>query len=390
MKKILSLLIGAVLLIGASVSVFADEITVPEFEITADGEITAYYGESYVYIPAEVNGVKVNSIGEKAFCDLGISSVTIENGVQAIGNNAFEGSNLMSLDIPASVTHIGDEAFMNCQNLHMAMFSPEGNIPAFGENAFDNTPNMMVYVYCTTDMDLFYDAFAKAKGNYEFVVETIHGESIETVEQRGDYKIPVSTCSKCGYSGVYYPGTLGIPFQDVKVEDWFYQYVDAAYHMGIINGKSADHFDPFATMTCAEAAKIAAGIAAMRNGHTIPKSKTELWYEPYVDYCYQNYVIEEGKMFDWEAPITRGQMAYLFCRADAENYYPNEVPITDIPDVAEDHPYAVEILELYDRGVAVGDETMSFHPEDPIKRSEAAAIVARILYTHLRVELPKG
>ena len=101
-------------------------------------------------------------------------------------------------------------------------------------------------------------------------------------------------------------------------------------------------------------------------------------------------MIEEGVSFDWNAPITRAQMAYLFCRADATNYYPNDVPITDIPDVTEETLFATEILELYNRGLAVGDENMRFYPDQPIKRSEASAIVSRILFDYFRVELPKG
>ena len=47
-------------------------------------------------------------------------------------------------------------------------------------------------------------------------------------------------------------------------------------------------------------------------------------------------------------------------------------------------------LDLYDKGIAVGDESMSFHPDDNIKRSEAAAIISRILFYDMRIELAKG
>lgn len=391
MKKILSLLLAAMFLVIAGSAVFADAKAVEtDFDITEDGEITAYYGDSFVYISTEIDGVKVTSIGEKAFYDLGLDSVYMENGVKTIGTSAFEGSNVIGVDIPASVSEIGDCAFMNCQNLSSLYFSMEGTVPKFGEKAFYNTPYVTAYIYCTADFEAFYYAFAEAKGDWEFSVEVLHAETEETVEQRGDYKIPVRSCSQCEYSEIVYPGIWGHPFTDVSHTDWFSQYVDVTYNVGIINGKGAEVFDPNATMTCAEAAKIAASVSAMMNGNTISKPESDAWYVPYVDYCYNYGVIEEGLMFDWNAPITRAQMAYLFCRADSGNYYPNAVPITDIPDVDETTPFSVEILELYDRGVAVGDETMSFHPDDPIKRSEAAAIVARMIFTELRVELPKG
>ena len=66
------------------------------------------------------------------------------------------------------------------------------------------------------------------------------------------------------------------------------------------------------------------------------------------------------------------------------------VPFIDIPDVEETTTFAYEILDLYDKGIAVGDESMSFHPDDNIKRSEAAAIISRILFYDMRIELAKG
>jgi len=50
-------------------------------------------------------------IGEAAFADRGITSVTIPNGVVVIGESAFEGNQLSSVIIPNSVTHISDFAF---------------------------------------------------------------------------------------------------------------------------------------------------------------------------------------------------------------------------------------------------------------------------------------
>ena len=88
---------------------------------------------------------------------------------------------------------------------------------------------------------------------------------------------------------------------------------------------------------------------------------------------------------------TRAQMAYLFSRCDTEPYYINEVPLTDIPDVDETTPFAYEILDLYNKGIAVGsNEYYAFYPDSEVKRSEAAALISRILCRDMRIELPKG
>ena len=149
-------------------------------------------------------------------------------------------------------------------------------------------------------------------------------------------------------------------------------------------------FKPDETMTCSEAAKIAASIHALKNGNNVSKPESDAWYVPFVDYCYNYEIFEEHIEFDWNAPIARAQMAYMFSRTDASCDYINDVPFIDIPDVEETTTFAYEILDLYDKGIAVGDESMSFHPDDNIKRSEAAAIISRILFYDMRIELAKG
>ncbi|UKI36449.1 MAG: S-layer homology domain-containing protein [Clostridiales bacterium] len=117
----------------------------------------------------------------------------------------------------------------------------------------------------------------------------------------------------------------------------------------------------------------------------------ENWYDVYVDYCYDNGIIEDYIVFDWDENATRAQMAYLFSRCDVNPYFINDVPITDIPDVYDTTPFAYEILDLYNKGVAVGsNEYMAFYPDSQVKRSEAAALISRILCYDMRIELPKG
>ena len=183
-----------------------------------------------------------------------------------------------------------------------------------------------------------------------------------------------------------------MPFTDVPKDAWYYDYVMSAYKSEIISGKSETIFDPDAGMTCAEAAKIAASIHMTFNDTTL-KTPEGPWYQQYVEYCYDNKLIEKSVVFDWEKEITRAEMAYIFASCDPfggwyENI--NDVPITDISDVSAATPYAYQILALYNKGIVVGDEAMNFHPNDNIKRSEAAAIVSRIIDYKKRIELPKG
>lgn len=89
------------------------------FEYLAKGNgitITKYLGNDLnVVIPEEINGLKVVSIGEKAFMNTNIISVTL----------------------PDSITDVSDYAFYNCGNLESIQFS--SSIISIGARAFDKT-----------------------------------------------------------------------------------------------------------------------------------------------------------------------------------------------------------------------------------------------------------
>jgi hypothetical protein len=85
-----------------------------EFSVTAG---TATSGN--VIIPAYWQGLPVTSIGDRAFLNfIGLTSVTIENGINSIGFQGFLGcQGLTSVTIPSSVTSIGEQAFWGCTSL---------------------------------------------------------------------------------------------------------------------------------------------------------------------------------------------------------------------------------------------------------------------------------
>jgi hypothetical protein len=81
--------------------------------------ITDYTGTGgLVIIPASIGGAPVTAIGENAFLDSGLTSVTIPASVTSIGDSAFQDcSGLTSVTIGSGVTTIGEYAFDGCSSL---------------------------------------------------------------------------------------------------------------------------------------------------------------------------------------------------------------------------------------------------------------------------------
>lgn len=362
------------------------------YEYTEDGVITAYYGDKIAEFPAEIDGIKINEIGVMACFDLDIEYAFIDEGIETINTNAFEGCNIEYVYIPSSVKNIGERAFANCANL-MDFTICSKNI-TFDYDVFVGTEYITFNIPCTANKQTMYNKISDAKGDGNFELSTIHMALTESMEEKDIFGENMIYCEDCGFKGSKYLEDITLPFSDVSEDAWYYPYVQIAYSFGIINGKSETIFDPNAGLTCAEAAKIAAVIHNKNCYYCYEQDFSPIgrnWYDVYVKYCYDNEIIEDYIVFDWNANATRAEMAYLFSRCDMDTYFINDVPITDIPDVYDTTPFAYEILDLYNKGIAVGsDENMTYYPDSQVKRSEAATLISRILCYDMRIELPKG
>ena len=255
MKKMLALLwaLSVIFYLNSFTVAFADETVDTDFEITDSGEITAYYGGEWVVVPEQIDSIPVIKIGEQAFFDLGISDVYLPERLSVIGKSAFEGSAIESVDIQSGVIIIGERAFANCPNLYTVFVDFDENT-VIGKEAFYGTNYLLFYVNCDVNIDEFSKKIFEAKGdqNYEFTICHVASD----YDEQGNV-----LCSECGYLET--PTMELLPFEDIPVDAWYYDYVQNAYSNQIINRKSETIFDPEAGMTCAEAAKIAACINAI-------------------------------------------------------------------------------------------------------------------------------
>lgn len=183
------------------------------------------------------------------------------------------------------------------------------------------------------------------------------------------------------------PRTYGGQFADVKTDAWYYANVAESYELGLIDGKSADSFDPDGSLTVAETVKLAAVCNQLLSKGAVDDAAFALdnaanWYDGYVAYAAQRDIVTEPYE-DYNAPATRGMVAVLFSRAiRGAGVTPaelNTVEFGDIPDVDTSAWFATSVYRLARWGILVGDEWGLIHAESTIKRSEMAAVVTRVI-----------
>jgi hypothetical protein len=104
--------IGLALLLIAVVAATAFAQKASDFTVDAKGVITAYTGkEKAVVIPATIGGKKITGIADHVGVNMGLTRVTLPEGIKTIGGWAFSTNKLTSVTIPNSVTSIGAMAF---------------------------------------------------------------------------------------------------------------------------------------------------------------------------------------------------------------------------------------------------------------------------------------
>ena len=134
------------------------------------GTITKYVEtDTVVVIPSKINGITVETIGNTAFQNSAVTSVTIPDSVTAIYSGAFANcSQLTNISIPNSVTYIGFSAFEHCTSLksitlpsslssisealffgcsQLTTIHIPVSVTSIGNNAFADCPSLMTVTY---------------------------------------------------------------------------------------------------------------------------------------------------------------------------------------------------------------------------------------------------
>lgn len=105
-------------------------------------EILKYIGkEKIVNIPAEIDGKKVDKIGNGAFMRSEVTSVTIPDSVTEMGSNVFYSCiELTSINIPNGVKEIGTMAFDDC--IALKSITIPDSVTEIGNSAFSGCASL--------------------------------------------------------------------------------------------------------------------------------------------------------------------------------------------------------------------------------------------------------
>ncbi len=140
-RRILAFAAAAVMIFGTNAAPIAQTFTAPMLTASALEYTEGTYGDfSYrnydsfiaitgiaeipstpdIVIPAEIDGVKVTHIEDKAFYEnMMIRSVSLPSSVYHIGAHAFyRCTSLQKINLPKNLTYLGEYAFMSCTSLN--------------------------------------------------------------------------------------------------------------------------------------------------------------------------------------------------------------------------------------------------------------------------------
>lgn len=174
-------------------------------------------------------------------------------------------------------------------------------------------------------------------------------------------------------------------FSDVPSDAWYINDVTQVCELGLMNGKSADKFDPNGTLTLAEAVTVAARINSIYHGSDFVSGGNP-WYSNAVTYAIDHGIVSKGQFLDFTKLATRTDFANILYKSIPSDEFTQINQVDQIPDVTPGSANAEIIYSLYQAGVLTGGSDGSFKPNDSITRSEVAAIINRVVLPENRIK----
>lgn len=180
-------------------------------------------------------------------------------------------------------------------------------------------------------------------------------------------------------------------FSDISPTAWYYADVAGAYEYGLMQGTSADQFDPDGEISVASVITIAARIHVAYNGKenvSFNASAGEEWYAPYVRYAESVGILSKDLFAgQYERCATRYEVVKILSSTLPGSELSNQNPyLSEIADMKPTDTGYATILKAVKSGIITGrTEEGDFYPNDPITRAEISTILMRIIDPSRRI-----
>ena len=178
------------------------------------------------------------------------------------------------------------------------------------------------------------------------------------------------------------------PFDDVPLDHWAIEAIRQAAEEYIVSGMDYQNFAPDAPLTSAQFVTIITRAFYWRELRAIEEAEEEVredwtWYVHNRETAEQAGLMEGVGVEDWDAPMTRYQMAAMLYNVvvDKELVLPDKaaleaVEITDWDQVPEEFQEAVSTA--YAMGLLSGMEDGSFAGDQTLTRAQAAVVYTKL------------
>lgn len=211
----------------------------------------------------------------------------------------------------------------------------------------------------------------------------VNGESVGAVKSYSIESITEDTVVDVTFE----KEAVELPFTDVKEKHWFYNDALFVYGEGLMNGTTADKFEPNADMNRA----MLVTVLWRMEGSPAPEGKTpftdlkQAWYKDAVAWAYENEIVKgmTETTFEPTGKVIREQMAAIFYRyAQYKGLDITEkADISTFPDAGRVRDYAKDAMSWANAaGLITGKQegsTVILDPRGSATRAQVAAILNR-------------
>lgn len=174
-------------------------------------------------------------------------------------------------------------------------------------------------------------------------------------------------------------GYLVLPLTDVRLADWFFDYVKTAYSEGIVGGMTPTTYVPSGNLTHAQIMVMVANLHSLQKGDNFKGSSVpgDHWAASFRNYCKKEGIIDDRFDDVLDKPVNRAEMSYYFANCLKSSSYKNKKSVS-LSDIA-DEPYKAEITKLAKADIVGGFPDGTFRPGDLVTRAQAAVFISNII-----------